>query len=141
MTPLFYLSDSPIPPKPGKYPGDVGIDLAVDIPERRAILPGHGQFLPAGFQAQLPYGHCALVLPRSSTNQAGLLVMTGVIDTGYSGVIGMQVHNITCDPIWIEPGQRLAQLVLFEGVYPSPVPVARFNPTDRGANGWGSSGG
>lgn len=127
-------------PQNGKYEGDVGIDIQADINQSAIILPGHGMWIPGGFDIQFGSGWMGLVLPRSSTNRMGLLVFTGVIDNGYAGNIGAQVQNVTYDPIVIEPAQRIAQLVVLPGWSPDLVPVARFRPTDRGDAGWGSSG-
>ena len=137
-----YLIGATRPPTPGKYMGDVGLDIAADLGEDQSVmlLPGQGTFVWGGFQVQLPDGYFALVLPRSSSNAAGLMVLTGVIDNGYTGRIGCQVYNITCDPITIQNGQRIAQLVLLPAVRPVPLPVGMFTPTDRGHAGWGSSG-
>lgn len=136
----IYYKAGRFEPKPGKYEGDVGIDIQADINQSAIILPGAGMWMPGGFDIQFSSGWMGLVLPRSSTNRLGLLVFTGVIDNGYAGNIGAQVQNVTCDPIVIEPGQRIAQLVIVPGWSPDLVPVAQFRPTDRGSNGWGSSG-
>lgn len=136
---VYYMANR-FEPQNGKYEGDVGIDIQANLEESAIILPGHGLWIPGGFDIQFSSGWMGLVLPRSSTNRMGLLVYTGVIDNGYAGNIGAQVHNVTCDPIVVEPGQRIAQLVIFPGWSPDLVPVAGFRPTNRGDAGWGSSG-
>lgn len=137
---INHLQTDPSPPKPGKYAGDIGIDIRAQIEEPATILPGHGLFVWGGFHIEFPPGYAGLVLGRSSMNRNGLLVMTGVIDSGYTGEIGAQLHNITCDPVTIKPDQAIAQLVIIPAIHPVPVPVAAFEATERGAQGWGSSG-
>lgn len=135
-----YLADDLVRPLQGRYEGDIGIDIEARLDRDHIILPGHGLFVWGGFHVQFPDGYAGLVLGRSSMNRIGLQVLTGVIDNGYTGEIGAQLHNITCDPIVVAPRQRVAQLVMIPAVRPIPAPVVTFRDTDRADQGWGSSG-
>lgn len=154
---IRYLEGANYPPEPGKYKGDIGIDIRAHFPgcvtqdreddhpagrmiPGRTILPGHGVWIEGGFHLQFEPGWAGLVLPRSSTSRSGIHVFTGVIDNGYAGVIGAQVQNLTYDPITIHEGQRIAQLVLIPAFRPVPISIAQLQSTDRGDKGWGSSG-
>lgn len=138
---VWYQAGDPSVPKPGNYKGDIGIDIpAARLEAPVTILPGHGLFVWGGFRIQFPDGYAGLVFGRSSGNARGLIVPTGVIDNGYTGEIGAQLHNITCDPIVIHPGDRVAQMVLIPAVQPLPIPILELEKTDRADAGWGSSG-
>ena len=127
-------------PKPGRNVGDVGLDIPAILDEAVTIRPGMGSFIPGGFRVQLPDGYFGMVLPRSSNNRRGLHICTGVIDNGYIGELGTEVRNISHQEITIEPGERLSQLVLFPAVRPIPIPTVSFKETDRGEQGFGSTG-
>ena len=127
------------PPTPGRYEGDVGLDIYCALPEHITLMPGESVFIPGGFRMQFERGWAGLVLPRSSSNRAGLHVHTGVIDSGYTGEIGAEVRNIGLEARRIEPNDRIAQLVLIPAFHPVPLEVEQFQVTDRGTNGFGST--
>ncbi len=127
-------------PKPGKYPGDVGIDLHADIDKKIILPPLHGQFIWSGFQIQCTPGWFGLVIGRSSMNRKGFHVPAGIIDTGYAGPLGAEVRNISHESQVINPGDRIAQFILIPASNPVPIFVDQFEPTERSNRGWGSSG-
>ncbi len=101
--------------------------------------------IPTGFAIAVPEGMCALVLPRSGlAAKHGLTVANapGFIDSGYRGEIVAILVNHGTEPVSIERGQRIAQLLVM------PVPTLGFvevdelpsAPDDRGGAGFGSSG-
>lgn len=101
--------------------------------------------IPTGFAIAVPEGMCALVLPRSGlAAKHGLTVANapGLIDSGYRGEIVAILVNHGTEPVSIERGQRIAQLLVM------PVPTLGFvevdelpsAPDDRGGAGFGSSG-
>ena len=137
---IYYKTGAKYPPHPGIYDGDIGIDIYADLDEPVNLLPLHGTFIDGGFEVAFGRGWAGLVVPRSSSNRKGLLVMTGVIDNGFAGVIGAEVRNISPDPMIIAPGDRIAQLILIAAFRPTPQAVVTLPTTDRGSNGWGSSG-
>jgi dUTP pyrophosphatase len=122
------------------YSGDVGLDIAADLTEPYHCPPHWGRFIPGSFRVDIPDGYFGLVVGRSSSNTRGLLIPPAIIDNGYQGVIGAQIWNISGTYITVEPGDRIAQLVLLPAVRPVPLLVEEFSPTDRGDNGWGSTG-
>lgn len=139
-TDIYYLYPAKIQPQIGQYGGDVGIDIHADLEAPMTLIPGDGAFIWGGFQLQFPRGYFGMVVGRSSLNRKGLMVMTGVIDTGYTGLVGAEVRNISCDTMYINPMDRIAQLLVLPAVYPLLLGVDTFEPTDRGHAGWGSSG-
>lgn len=150
-SPMHWTGPDEYAPIPGRYAGDVGIDLYMALEDAQTIPALMGRFLPAGISVQLPPNTWGMITGRSSTNKTGLLVMTGVIDTGYRGELGVNVHNLTAGPIDVEPGQRLGQLIVMPALYPSfdaghnshrfeIYKVDTLNESSRSTNGWGSSG-
>lgn len=132
-----------------KYPGDAGLDLEVDryvmVPPVTASVDNPVHSIPTGVKVCLPYGTAGIIMGRSSTTRAGLMVMNTVIDAGYTGDLFVMVINMTKHDVLLSPGTRIAQLVIIN----SPVAtkfielehVKELPTTDRGSNGFGSSGG
>ncbi len=133
--------DLPLP-RPARF-GDAGLDLlaAHDL----ALAPGGGRG-PAGtgLAVAIPFGCCGLVLPRSGlARHHGVTCLNtpGLIDAGYRGEL--QVLLINTDPAadyTVRRGDRVAQLVVMGFVAVDLVEVDEFEPTDRGASGWGHTG-
>ncbi len=122
-------------------------DAAADLPASTAVTlpPGGRALVPTGFAVAIPDGHAGLILSRSGlTLHHGVIVLNapGLIDSGYRGEIKVVLHNASLEPVDIERGQRIAQLLVI------PIPAFRLElvdalpeaPDDRGADGFGSSG-
>lgn len=124
-------------------PGDAGADLRCT--ESVALAPGQRRLVGTGVRIALPQGQVALVTPRSGlAARAGLSIVNspGVIDSGYRGEIKVCLINLDpSQPIRLEEGDRIAQLVVLP--FSSAVfrPVDRLDETERGAGGYGSTGG
>ncbi len=121
------------------YETDAGFDLPCT--ERQWIPPGATMDVSTGFAIGMPPGWWGRIVGRSSTMRSrGLLVIEGVIDAGFRGELFTCVHNPTDKPIYVDPGDRLAQLLFL------PVPavhwheVKQLSESERGVNGFGSSG-
>ncbi|MDA0290094.1 MAG: dUTP diphosphatase [Actinomycetota bacterium] len=124
------------------HPGDAGADLRAA--SAHTLAPGERALVPTGTSVALPHGYVAYVMPRSGLalrHGIGLVNAPGVIDAGYRGEISVIVINH--DPretFTIEPGDRIAQLVI------SPVARALFQPvtalpgSKRDTGGFGSTG-
>lgn len=140
--PLHALDPGLAPPAYAQA-GDAGADLrtAVDV----TLAPGERALVPTGVALAIPEGHAGFVHPRSGLAvRRGLSVVNapGTIDAGYRGEIKVPLINLDpTEPIVLRRGDRIAQLVL------QPVVRARFEPVDvlpdseRGAGGFGSTGG
>ncbi len=122
-------------------------DAAADLPAAETVIiaPFGRALVPTGFAIAVPDGHAALLLPRSGLAlHQGVTVLNapGLIDSGYRGELKVVLHNTSPDPVEIERGQRIAQLLFvavpaFQLVPVDELPAA---PDDRGAAGFGSSG-
>lgn len=120
---------------------DAGWDLFVSAD---TTIPAHGfADVPSGVHVQLPNGYWGMLTGRSSTiRKRGLLVVQGIIDTGYTGELFSAVWNLTDKPVLLEQGERVAQLILLPNATASSVlfQTDALGQSTRGSNGFGSSG-
>ena len=124
------------------YAGDAGLDLAAK--ERVEIGPGERAVVGTGIAVAIPDGHAGLVVPRSglaARHGIGIVSAPGLVDAGYRGEIQVILVNTDrAEPFTVEPGMRIAQLVVVPIAAAEPVEVDTLPETERGAAGFGSSG-
>ena len=124
------------------YEGDAGIDLRSI--EHIVLKPFERALIPTGLAVAIPQGYAGFVLPRSgSAIKAGLSLVNapGLIDSGYRGELKCIAINLDAhDDIVIEPGDRVAQLVIMRVENVELLAVDELDTTERGAGGFGSSG-
>lgn len=124
------------------YSGDAGLDLRAN--SSVDILPRHRVLIPTGLAIALPDGYAGFVQPRSGLAlKKGLTIANtpGLIDAHYRGELKVIAVNLDPDePIHIERGERIAQLVIQEVPTVNLIEVDELDETDRGAGGFGSSG-
>jgi dUTP pyrophosphatase len=124
------------------YDGDAGLDLAAC--EHVELPPGRRGVVGTGLAVAIPDGYAGLVLPRSGlAARHGLTIVNspGLIDAGYRGEVQVILLNTDDrEPFVVEPGMRIAQLVLVEAAAVRLVEVDDLSETERGAGGLGSSG-
>ena len=124
--------------------GSAGLDLCACIDEPITLNCGDTAVIPTGIAIALPsadYG--AFVFPRSGIavkHGIGLLNSVGVIDSDYRGEIMVGVINQKRDAYTIEPGERIAQMVIMPVSMMPVEEVTQLNETDRGEGGFGSTG-
>ncbi len=123
--------------------GAAGADLFAALQEPLVLAPMERALIPTGVRIALPRGYEAQVRPRSGLAiQYGITCLNspGTIDSDYRGEIKVIIINLGTTPCNIEPGQRIAQLVI------APVTRAAFSialdldGTQRGSGGFGSTG-
>jgi dUTP pyrophosphatase len=139
--PVRRLRDEAVLPERA-YEGDAGLDLAAC--ERHELGPGERALVGTGIAVAIPEGYAGLVTPRSglaAKNGITIVNTPGLVDSGYRGELRVILHNTDRhETVVIEPGMRIAQLVVVA------VPVAALREVDelpgseRGASGFGSSG-
>lgn len=125
--------------------GDAGIDLQAFIEQSIVIRPNEVVLIPTGVQVNMDTTQmAALILPRSGLGHKKGLIMgngTGVIDSGYQGVMQISAWNRSETDILINPMERIAQVVFVPVLHITPVVVESFaTVTERGDTGFGSSG-
>jgi dUTP pyrophosphatase len=123
------------------YKGDAGLDLAAC--ERHELGPGERASVGTGLAVAIPAGHAGFVQPRSglAANHGLTIVNTpGLIDPGYRGEVRVVLLNTDrAEAFVVEPGMRIAQLVVLPVATPEPTEVDRLPDSERGARGFGSS--
>jgi dUTP pyrophosphatase len=124
------------------YPGDAALDLAAC--ERVTIAPGERAVVGTGIAVVIPDGHAGLVLPRSglaARHGLGKVNAPGLIDSGYRGEVKVILLNTDRnDPFVVEPGMRIAQLMVVALPALELVEVEELPGSERGTGGIGSSG-
>jgi dUTP pyrophosphatase len=124
------------------HEGDAGYDL--HAAEAVTIAPGERASVGTGIAVAIPAGQAGLVVPRSGlAARHGISVVNapGLIDSGYRGELRVLLLNTDrAEPFAVEPGDRVAQLVLVDVETPELEEVAELDDTTRGVGGFGSTG-
>jgi len=123
--------------------GAAGADLTACIEKAIVIEPGQTAFVPTGIAMEVPVGCAGLVYARSGMAcKQGLAPANkvGVIDSDYRGEIVVALHNHGSEPRTIEPGQRIAQMLITPVLTPAYEWTETLTDTDRNAGGFGSTG-
>lgn len=124
-------------------PQSAGMDLRADIEEKYILQPLERHLFSTGLHIQLPTGYEAMVRPRSGMAlKHGVTVLNtpGCVDADYTGNIGVILVNLSQEPFTIEPGDRIAQLIInpiVQGVF---AEVDVLEETERSENGFGHTG-
>jgi dUTP pyrophosphatase len=129
-------------------PGDSGLDLHAYLPEGPVtVLAGDRHCFDLGIAIELPqppaqgFGYEAQVRPRSGLKKKhGVMAGFGTIDSGYRGELGLTLFNMSFRGYTVRHGDRIAQLVVCPVVYPTVVEVESLSETERGTDGFGSTG-
>ncbi len=124
------------------YAGDAGLDLAAC--ERVELDPGQRAVVGTGLAVAIPEGYAGFVQPRSGlADRHGISIVNapGLIDSGYRGELKVILLNTDAThPFVVEPGMRIAQLVVVEVPELELVEADELPATERGVRGHGSSG-
>jgi dUTP pyrophosphatase len=138
--PVRRLRDDAVVPTQA-YPGDAGLDLTAC--ERVELGPGERAVVPTGLAVAVPDGYAGFVQPRSGlAAEHGLTILNtpGLIDSGYRGELRVVLHNSDrTTPFVVEPGMRIAQLVVLPVAELELVEVEQLPESERGVHGFGSS--
>jgi dUTP pyrophosphatase len=123
------------------YEGDGGLDLTAC--ERVELEPGARAVVGTGLAVAIPDGHAGFVQPRSGlAARHGIAVVNspGLVDSGYRGEVKVVLLNTDRhEPFVVEPGMRIAQLVVVPVATPQPTEVEELPGSERGEKGFGSS--
>ena len=139
--PIRRLRDDVVLPERA-YAGDAGLDLAAC--DRHELGPGERAVVPTGLAVAIPDGYAGFVQPRSGlADRHGISIVNapGLIDSGYRGELKVILVNTDeAHPFVVEPGMRIAQLVVLEVPELELMEVDELPATERGVRGHGSSG-
>lgn len=134
-------SNNPLP----RYESEqaAGMDIRCFIPQPVTLQPLQRALFPTGLFIELPKGYEAQIRPRSGLAlKKGLTVLNtpGTIDADYRGEIGVILINLSSEPVTIESGERICQMVIAIHEQPQLVQVDILGQTQRGEGGFGHSG-
>jgi dUTP pyrophosphatase len=139
--PISRLNDAAVLPTRA-HDGDAGLDLHAC--ESAHIGPGERWSVGTGVAVEIPKGHAGLVLPRSGlAKKYGITLVNapGLIDSGYRGELRVLLLNTDPAEVFrVEPGDRIAQLVVTPVAFAEPVEATALAESIRGDAGFGSSG-
>lgn len=124
-------------------PYSAGVDLKANIAEPVTLGSLERTIIPTGLFIQLPEGYEAQVRPRSGLAAKHGITVTnspGTIDADYRGEVCVLLVNLSKDPFTIEPGERIAQMVIARHEHVEWEEVEQLDESSRGTGGFGSTG-
>ena len=125
-------------------PGSAGMDLRACLENDLTLAPGQTELIPTGIAIHIEDPSlCAMILPRSGLGHKHGIVLgnlVGLIDSDYQGQLFVSCWNRGNTTFIIEPGERIAQMVLVPVVQGDFEIVDQFSDSERGDGGFGSSG-
>lgn len=122
---------------------DAGLDLYMpDMDDLYwDVIPAHGSLvIDTGVHVLIPEGYVGMIKSKSGLNVKYGITSEGVIDAGYTGSIVVKLYNHSDDEIAVDCGDKISQLVILPVITPTVKLVDEFPETDRGDNGFGSTG-
>ena len=134
-------SSNPIPSY--ATPLSAGMDIRADIPEPVTLQPLERYLFPTGIYIALPEGYECQARPRSGLAvKHGITVLNtpGTIDADYRGELRTLLVNLSSEPYTVQPGERIAQIVVARHEHVEWEEVEVLDETSRGAGGFGSTG-
>lgn len=120
------------------YPTDAGADLRT--PHDVIVMPHGSAVVDTGVHIELPPNTVGMLKSKSGLNVKHGITSEGVIDVGYTGSIVVKLYNHSDKAYGFKAGDKISQLVIMPILTPSFVQVDEFEETERGNNGFGSSG-
>ena len=123
--------------------GSAGLDLRANIDKPIVLQPLDRALIPTGLFMELPVGYEAQIRPRSGLAlKKGITVLNspGTVDSDYRGEVGVILINLSSVDFTINPGDRIAQMVIAKHEQAKWVEVDGLSSTERGEGGYGHSG-
>lgn len=118
---------------------DAGLDLYAR--ESQIVRAKDSAKFDTGVHIELPHGTTGFLKSKSGLNVNNGITSEGVIDEGYTGSIVVKLYNNSENDFLVMPGQKISQLVILPVVIPETLEIVQeLEDTDRGENGFGSSG-
>lgn len=123
--------------------GSAGMDLRANLDMTKELEPFERTLIPTGLYIELPQGYEAQIRPRSGLSiKKGITVINapGTVDSDYRGEIKIPVINLSKEIQTIDPGERVAQMVIASYVTAEWAETEMLSETTRGTGGFGSTG-
>ncbi len=118
---------------------DAGMDLYAD--ENVTLETGQRAQVKSGIALAIPDGYVGLIWDKSGlSHKKGLKTLGGVVDAGYRGEVQVGILNASQETVVIEAGQKIAQMLIQAVVQPTLTEVSDLSVTQRGEDGFGSTG-
>jgi dUTP pyrophosphatase len=143
MIKVKIINHSPYPCPAYATPLSAGVDLKANLEQPVVLQPLGRALIPTGLFIALPAGYEAQVRPRSGLAlKHGITVLNspGTVDADYRGELKCILVNLSEEPFTIEPGERIAQMVVARHEQVEWEQVEELDDTQRGAGGFGSTG-
>lgn len=124
-------------------PSSAGMDVHARLESPVVLAPLQRALIPTGLRIQLPRGYECQIRPRSGLAlRHGISIVNtpGTVDADYRGEIGVVIINLSDTPFTVNPGERIAQMVIKEYVHVEWEQVTRLDETVRGEGGFGHTG-
>lgn len=120
---------------------DAGFDLRVPNWIEYFEVAPHGSYIvDTGVHMQIPYGFCGEIISKSGLNTKHGIISTGLIDCGYTGAIRVKLYNMSDERVIFKRGDKISQIVI-KPIYTDRLTIVdELDETERGDNGFGSSG-
>ncbi len=138
---IINKSENPLPAYATE--SSAGLDIRANLKEPVTLGSLERTLIPTGLYMELPQGYEAQLRPRSGLalkQGITLLNSPGTIDADYRGEIGVIVVNLSKEPVTIENGERICQMVIAKYEQAKFVEVSELSDTERGAGGFGHTG-
>lgn len=117
---------------------DAGLDIRSMV---NKVIPAHGSAtFHTGVHLQLPKNTCGILTSKSGLNINYGITSTGLIDEGYTGQIVVRLENHSNDDYYVQAGDKISQLIVVPVLYEGLELADELDESDRGENGFGSSG-
>lgn len=117
---------------------DAGLDF---FAREGKLVPAHGSAIfNTGVHIEIPIGWVGFLKSKSGLNVNNGITSEGVIDSGFVGAIVVKLYNNSDEDYWVEKGDKISQLVILPIMLPDLELVEQFEETERGDNGFGSTG-
>jgi dUTP pyrophosphatase len=117
---------------------DAGLDLYSR--DDFTIDPGESAVFDTGVHMEIPRGFAGILISKSGLNVNHDTLSTGLIDADYTGSIRVKLYNHGEQPLHIAKKQKISQIMIVPVITPDPVAVGSLSETERGDNGFGSTG-
>lgn len=118
------------------------LDAGLDLYARDAAIVGAKESctFDTGIHVEIPEGYVGLLLPKSGLNKNHGILSFGVIDAGYTGSINVTLYNMGGYDYKVDIGDKISQLLIIPCLLPEVLIVDDLKETERGDNGFGSTG-
>ena len=119
---------------------DAGLDLYAKCDTHVIVPAGGSAAFDTGVHVEIPVGWTGLVKSKSGLNVKHGILSDGLIDSGYTGTIRVKLYNHGTEPFAVDGGMKISQLVVIPCMIDEPVLVDSLPDSERGNNGFGSTG-